>query len=155
MKKIKKNTSLSEQDKVLIDQALSLGNTPDYQFGIDSLRKLYLNAKQNFTVCFCLGKLYYEHFFYKEAAFFFRKATLLDPGDELTSIALFHSRIKLKRKKSAFVELDRHLTRYPLKERYTLLLNECMEQIDKNANMEGLPYAEQTVLKHYRRFFNL
>jgi hypothetical protein len=144
---------LSDEATSLLNHAITLGETPDYQQGIDILLTLYNLYKQDFSVCFFLGKLYYEHHLLKPAALFFAKATRLRPAHELCSIALFHCRMGLKRRKTAFAEVDRYLSVYPPKKMYTILLEECLEQIELDADLETLGYAERIVLKHYRRYY--
>lgn len=87
------------------------------------------------TVFIVLGGLYADEEEYDESYFYYRKATVLKPQNELASLGVYLRLIDLDEHEEALHELQRYLNRYPAN-LYKTTLEELLEGLEKGYTLK-------------------
>ncbi len=144
-------TTINQQDKSLINQAIKLKNENKHNQSLDILKSLIGKYPYEPLLYGLIGSNYYLQENYKDSSLFFNKTISLSPSSEIASLGLYHSLIELCHTDLAFQEMDRFLSNNKPKE-YKTTLKELHDRIDDKGFDEK---QTEMISKYYRLYVEM
>jgi tetratricopeptide (TPR) repeat protein len=147
-KKLRLPNKKKEDYIPIFNKAMDFYHEKKYRDSIKNFEKIkhYKFPSHRFQYHLFLGMCYEEIKDYKRALFNAKKASKLNPANEMVSLSLYIVYVKSKKYKLAIKELDRYLSKFPANS-YKVTLIELLWELKKG---NATNYMD-TILKYVRK----
>ena len=144
----KKNFKESKKYESQIKKVFDLKARSHFSKGIDLLKIMNNQFKNDKTILGLLGTLFYESKDYKNSSIYFKKALKANPNSELSSLGLFHSYFELGKINLALNEINRFI-----KENTPKLYQTTLQEL--RDNIDNFSKSERKIINNFPTVFAL
>jgi len=118
-----------------LEEVFSLKAKAKFKEGISLLKQMNIKFKSDRKILGLLGTLFYQLEDYNNSSKYFKKASVVNPNSELSSLGLFHSYMELGKIMSALKEITR-FCKVNSPQRYKITIQELNDNVDNFNKVE-------------------